>query len=64
MDTSHNLTARRGRKKMTHKLWEVFKHPAPFNGEKWAVQCPNGIVTFRTKKTAQYFADQSNQPTY
>lgn len=38
------------------KLYEVFKHPAPFDGRKWAVQFPTGIICFRTKKKAETVA--------
>lgn len=37
---------------MTHSLYSVFKHPAPFNGKLWAVQMPKGIICFKTKKQA------------
>ena len=41
---------------MKHAPYEVFKHPAPEKGQKWAVQMPKGIVCFRTKRTATAFA--------
>jgi hypothetical protein len=37
---------------MTHPLYSVFIHPAPFNGKKWAVQFPRGIITYKTKGKA------------
>lgn len=45
-------------------LYEVKKHPAPFNGLKWCFSIPtkNGwkgqLLSYRTKKAAQDFADK------
>lgn len=41
---------------MKHALYEVFKHPAPFNGKKWAVQFRYGIEAYTTKKKATQVA--------
>jgi hypothetical protein len=44
---------------MQHKLWEVFKHPAPTQGLKWGVQFPHGIMSYRTKRHATEIAQAS-----
>lgn len=43
---------------MKHKLFEVFKHPAPYKGLRWAVQGRNTVLCFRTKcKAAEVAAN-------
>ena len=37
---------------MEYKLYEVFKHPNPAQGQNWAVQFPRGIICYRLKKSA------------
>ena len=36
-----------------HKLWEIWK-----DNITWAVQCPKGIMHFRTKKEAKEVAQE------
>jgi hypothetical protein len=42
---------------MEHALYEVFKHPTPFAGKKWAVQFPHGIDAYKTKRIATQVAN-------
>jgi len=39
------------------QLFEVYKHPAPFNGREWAVKLPHGIEAYRTKGKASQVSD-------
>jgi hypothetical protein len=42
-----------------HAMYEVFKHSAPFAGKLWAVQFPNGIVCYTTKRQATLVANEA-----
>ena len=39
-----------------HKLWTIWKDN--ISGITWAVQCPKGIMHFRTKKEAKEVAQE------
>jgi hypothetical protein len=40
-----------------YKMYEVFKHPSPWKGKRWAVKLPHGIECFTTKAKAEAFAE-------
>ena len=41
---------------MTHELFSVWKDPQGYGKDKWKVQFPKGILSFRTKKVAARIA--------